>query len=129
MPVFILLEYSKNYKKKTNKKLWNYYRDVPNSVTDANNITHSIWSSESFDYKANFMENGLTQNNLIKNDVKIIVPLKHLSNFWRSLNMPLINCEVDLILTWFKNCVLINESTGDADYNADPIVYEIDNPN
>ena len=109
--------------------MWNYYRDVPNSVTDANNITHSIWSSESFDYKANFMENGLTQNNLIKNDVKIIVPLKHLSNFWRSLNMPLINCEVDLILTWFKNCVLINESTGDADYNADPIVYEIDNPN
>ena len=75
------------------------------------------------------MENGLTQNNLIKNDVKIIVPLKHLSNFWRSLNMPLINCEVDLILTWFKNCILINESTGDADYNADPIVYEIDNPN
>ena len=74
------------------------------------------------------MENGLTQNNLIKNDVKIIVPLKHLSNFWRSLNMPLINCEVDLILTWFKNCILINESTGDADYNADPIVYEIDKP-
>ena len=75
------------------------------------------------------MENGVTQNNLTENDVKIIVPLKHLSNFWRSLNMPLINCEVDLILTWFKNCVLINESTGDADYNADPIVYEIDNPN
>ena len=48
------------------------------------------------------MENGLTQNNLIKNDVKIIVPLKHLSNFWRSLNMPLINCEVDLILTGLK---------------------------
>ena len=42
--------------------------------------------------------------------------------------MPLINCEVDLILTWFKNCILINESTGDADYNADPIVYEIDKP-
>ena len=40
-----------------------------------------------------------------------------------------INCEVELILTWFKNCVLINKSTGDADYNADPIVYEIDNPN
>ena len=39
-----------------------------------------------------------------------------------------INCEVELILTWFKNCVLINKSTGDADYNADPIVYEIDKP-
>ena len=56
------------------------------------------------------------------------MPLKYLSNFWRNLNIPLINCEVELILTWFKNCVLINKSTRDADYNANPIVYEIDNP-
>ena len=56
------------------------------------------------------------------------MPLKYLSNFWRSLNIPLINCEVELILTWFKNCVLINKSTRDADYNADPIIYEIDIP-
>ena len=128
MPMYNLLEYSKNYKKKQ-QEVWNYYRDEPNSGTDANNITHSILSSESFDSKANFTENGVTQNNLIKNDVKIVVPLKHLSNFWRSLNILLINCEEELILTWFKNCVLINKSTGDADYNADPIVYEIDNPN
>ena len=74
------------------------------------------------------MENSVTQNNLIKNDVKVVVLLKHLSNFWRNLNIPLINCEVELILTWFKNCVLINKSTRDADYNADPIVYEIYNP-
>ena len=73
------------------------------------------------------MENGVTQNNLTENNVKI-VPLKCLSNFWRSLNVPLINCEVELILTWFKNCILINKSTKDADYNADPIVYEIDIP-
>ena len=64
------------------------------------------------------MENGVTHNNLTKNDVKIVVPLKHLSNFWRSLNIPLINCEVQLILTWFKNCVLIDKSTRDANYNA-----------
>ena len=51
-------------------------------------------NSEPFDYKANFMENGVTKNNLTKNDVKTAVPLKHLSNFWRSLNIPLINCEV-----------------------------------
>ena len=70
----------------------------------------------------------MTHNNLTKNDVKIVVPLKYLSNFWRSLNIPLINCEVELILTWFKNCVLINKSTRDADYNADPIIYEIDIP-
>ena len=52
------------------------------------------------------------------------MPLKYLSNFWRSLNILLINCEVELILTWFKNCVLVNKSKRDADYG----VYETDNP-
>ena len=68
-------------------------------------------NSKSFDYKVNFMENGVTHNNLTKNDVKVVVPLKHLSNFWRSLNIPLINCEVELILTWYTNCVLIGKLT------------------
>ena len=71
------------------------------------------------------MENGVTHDNLTKNDVKIVVPLKHLSNFWRHLDIPLIYCEVQLILTWFKNCVLIDKSTREADYNADSNVYEI----
>ena len=66
-------------------------------------------------------------SNLTKNNVKIVVPLKYLSNFWRSLNIPLINCEVELILTWFKNTVLINKSR-DPNYGANPIVLEIDNP-
>ena len=73
------------------------------------------------------MENGVTHDNLTKNDVKVIVPLKHLSNFWRHLDIPLINCEVELILTWFKNCVLIDKSTREANYDADLNVYEIDN--
>ena len=98
--MYNLLEHSKNYRK-TPGSLWNYYRDEPNSGTDANNITHSILNSKSFDYKANFIEDGITQNNLTKNDVKIVVPLKHFSNFWRSLNIPLIDCEIELILTWF----------------------------
>ena len=51
MPMYNLLEYSKNYKKTTGS-LWNYYRDEPNSSTDNNNITHSILNSESFDYKS-----------------------------------------------------------------------------
>ena len=67
-------------------------------------------------------------NNLTKNNVNIVVPLKHLSNFWRSVNIPLINCEVELILTWFKNCVLIDKSTRDANYNANFRVSKIDNP-
>ena len=124
--MYNLLEYSKNYRKTTGS-LWNYYRDKPNSDTDDNEIKYSIINSKSFDYKANFI-GSVTHNNLTKNDVKIVVPLKYLSNFWRSLNIPLINCEVELILTWFKNCVLIDKLTREADYDADPDVYEIDNP-
>ena len=45
-----------------------------------------------------------------------MVPLKYLSNFWRPLEMPLINCEVNLILTWSSRCVLI--ATGNANHNA-----------
>ena len=73
MSMYNLLEYSKNYKKPTGS-LRNYYRDEPNSGTDNNSnnnnnnnnkkIIHSILKSESFDYKANFMKNGVTQNNL-----------------------------------------------------------------
>ena len=92
-----LLEYSKN-DKKTTGKLWNYYRDEPNSSTDNDNITHSILNSKSFDYKANLI-GSVTNNNLIKNDVKIVIPLKHLSDIWKNVNIPLINCEVELILT------------------------------
>ena len=125
MPMYNLLEYSKNYKKTTGS-LWNYYRYEPSS-TDNDNITHSILNSKSFDYKANFIS-SVTNNNLTKNDVKIVVPLKHLSNFWRHLDILLINCEVELILTWFKNCVLIDKLTRDANYGADPIVHKIDNP-
>ena len=90
MPVYNLLEYSKNYRK--TRRLWNFYRGEPNSSTDNDNVTHSILNSESFDYKANFMENGVTHNNLTKNDVKTVIPLKHLSTFWRNLNIPLTNC-------------------------------------
>ena len=65
MPIYNLLEYSKNYRKTTGS-LWNYYRDHPNSTIGDNNITHSILNSGSFDYKASFMENGVTHDNLTK---------------------------------------------------------------
>ena len=127
MPMYNLLEYRKNYRK-TIGSLSNYYRDEPISSTDNNNITHSILNSESFDYKGNFMENGVSHNNLSKNDAKIGVPLKYFRIFWRILYIALINCQVELILTLFKNCVVINKLARDADYNANPIIYEIDNP-
>ena len=90
-----MLKYSKNYRKTTGG-LWNYYRDEPNSGAEGN-INYSLKDSKSFDYKTNFVKN-VTAANLTKEDVEIVVPLKHLSNFWRTLNIPLINCEIELIL-------------------------------
>ena len=58
----------------------------------------------SFKYKSSFI--GNTENNGIKNGVKIAIPLKYLSNFLRSLEMPLINCKVKLSLKWYENCIL-----------------------
>ena len=100
--------------------------DEPNSGVN-NGVTYSIMSSKSFDYKANFID-GVTPNSLTKNDVKIVVPLKYVSNFWRSLSIPLINREIELILSWFKNYVLISKATKEANYGADPVVRKIDNP-
>ena len=56
------------------------------------------------------------------------MPLKYLSNFGQRLNIQLINCELELILTWFKNCVLISKATRENNYDADLIVRKIDNP-
>ena len=48
-------------------------------------------------------------------DVEMIVPLKYLSSFWRTLEMPLINCEVNLILTWSSTCV-ISSAVGETKF-------------
>ena len=91
--MYNLLEYGKNYRK-TTESLWNYYRGKPSSGVD-DGINYSIKGSKSFDYKANFIEDGVPHIDLTKNDVKVVVPLKHLNNLWRSLNIPLINCKVN----------------------------------
>ena len=125
MPMYNLLEYSKNYRKTTGS-LWNYCRDEPNSGAEGN-IKYSLNDSKSFDYHANIV-GSVTAANLTKESVKIVIPLKHLSNFGRTLNIPLINCEIELILTWSKNCVLISKVTRDGNYTADPILPKIDTP-
>ena len=103
MPKYNLIEYSDNYAKTTGS-LWQYCKDIP--ARDANNIIEEFAggnTNDSFKFKAKIT--GQTGNDGTK-DVEIIVPLKHLSNFWRSLEMPLINCEVNLILTWSSTCIL-----------------------
>ena len=94
MPMYNLLECSKNYRK-TAGSLWNHYRDEPSNPLSSN--------SESFKYKTsitgNTYDGGDDADRVGKNETEIVVPLKNLSNFWRTLNMPLIKCEIELILT------------------------------
>ena len=124
-PLYNLLECSKNYRKTTGS-LWNYYRDEPNSGA-VGNINYSIKDSKSFNYKTS-ITGALEGNNAEKDDVEIAVQLKYLSNFWRTLDMPLINCEVSLTLTWSEDCVIISKATREADPDADPAVAGISNP-
>ena len=105
MPMYNLIEYSDNYAK-TLGGLWQYCLDIPaadnnNAIVDftENNLT------DSFNFKVKIT--GQTGNGGTKN-VEIMVPLKYLSNFWRTLEMPLINCEINLVLTWSANCVIVS---------------------
>ena len=124
MPMYKLLEYSKNYSKTTGS-FWNCYRDDPN-CGENNNRNYSMKDSKSFDYKTSITEK-LEGNNTEK-EVEIFVPLKHWSNFWRTLDMPLINCEITLILAVSENCVLTSKGTRETDPDEDPAVAAIDNP-
>ena len=103
MPVYNLIEYSNNYSK-TSASLWKNYKDDPND---------NLANSKSFKSKVKIT--GKTPNNENTKNVEIIVPLKYLSNFSRTLVMPLINYEVNLILTWSKDCVITN-STGEGKF-------------
>ena len=106
MPIYNLFEYSKNYRKTTGS-LWNYYRDEPSNPLSSN--------SESFNYQTSIVGKA-PQNNGSLTNAKFVILLKHLSNFGKSLDVSLTNCEVELILTWSKNCVLA-DMTVNADVN------------
>ena len=125
MPMYNLLEYSKNYRK-TIGSLYNYYRDELSDDNDNDNFGNiKVVNSEAFKYKNKIIENtynvdstrlaaasGREPNpdyraNLSgTSNVILAIPLKYLGNFWRALNIPLISCEVSLELKWNKNCVI-----------------------
>ena len=104
MPMYNLIEYSDNYSD-TSGSLWQFKRDEIINNADVTNDNNA----PSFKYKASII--GDTQNNGTKNGVKITVPLKYLSNFWKSLEMPLINCKVELSLKWYNRCLLTTANT------------------
>ena len=90
MPMYNLLEQTKNYSKTTGR-FWDYYRDEPNSGVGGanNNINYSIKDSKLFNYKTSIT--GKLEGNNKEKEVGIVLPLKYLSNFWRTLDMPLLN--------------------------------------
>ena len=90
MPMDNLFEYSRNYEK-TAGSLWNYYRDEPSDPLKN--------KSESFKYKTSIVGKTPNDNDSLT-DAEVFIPLKHLSNFWRHLDITLINCEIELLLTW-----------------------------
>ena len=96
MPMYNLIEYSDNYSK-TSGGLWQYYKDDPND---------NLANSESFKYKVKITGKAHAEGNT--KVVEIIIPLKYLSNFWRTVEMPLFHCEGNLELTWSKDCLITN---------------------
>ena len=104
IPMYNLFESSKSYRKITGS-FWNYFRDEPNSGLGGNNnnVNYSIKDSKSFDYKTSIT--GKLEGNNSEKEVEIVVPLKYLNNVWRTLQIPLINCEINLILTLCQKIV------------------------
>ena len=98
MPMYNLIEYSDNYSD-TSGSLWQFKRD---EIEGNNDLTVNNLSS--FKYKSNII--GSLSLAGAKNNVKIVVPLRYLSNLWRSLEIPLINCKIELSLSWYENCIL-----------------------
>ena len=102
MPMYNLLEHSDNYQNSTGS-LYQFKRGKPpDDNANVGNATTSLV------YKSKLIK-GTDDNNV--NNVKLVVPLKYVSNFFRSLELPLVNCKIDLELTWHKDCVI---SSADA---------------
>ena len=115
IPMYNLLEYSKNYRK-TIGSLYNYYRDeLSDNAADNNFDNIKVVNSNTFKYKNKIIGNtydvdagaqGYDVNKNGTQELELAIPLKCLGNFWKALNIPLISCEVSLELKWDKNCVI-----------------------
>ena len=128
MPIYNLVEYSKNYRK-TIGLLYNYYRDELTNDNNHNFANRNVVNSNAFKYKTKIIGNtynvdaaaaGYEGNKNGMQEVEIAIPLKYLGNFWRALNIPLISCEVSLELKWNKNCIIT--SLKERQVGAGPLV-------
>ena len=83
-----------------------YCKEIP-AVNNKGNIVDFIGVNATDSFNSKTKITAQTDDDGRIDNVKIMVPLKYLSNFWRTLEMPLINCEVEIILTWSADCVII----------------------
>ena len=97
MPMYNLIEYSDNYSK-ISGNLWQYCKDIP-AVNDNGNIVifNRVNDTDSLNFKSKIIVKTNDDGDI--ENVEIMVPLKYISNFWKNLQMPLINFEFELILT------------------------------
>ena len=107
MPMYNLIEYSDNYQD-SSATLYQYKRDEPPEDDAVAGLTAD--NSDSLKYKIKLLGNDTEvagdAAGIRRLNVKVVPPLKYLSNFFRSLEMPLVNCKIKLNLTWKKECVL-----------------------
>ena len=103
MPMYNLIEYSDNYQD-SSATLYQYKRDEPPEDDAVADLTAG--NSSSFKDKISLLGNPVVANNIARRSVKIVVALKYLSNFFRSSEMPLINCKIKLNLIWKKMCII-----------------------
>ena len=128
MPMYNLIEHSDNYQD-SSATLFQYKQDEPSETNATDDLTAD--NSSSFKYKIKLLGNipqlavDADATRVGRLNVKIVVPLKYLSNFFRSLEMPLINCKIKLNLTWKKECVLSTLDDDDADNPENNAVFII----
>ena len=116
--MYKLIEYSNNYSK-TSGSLWKYCKDIPAVNNNCNIVEfNGTNATDSFNFKSKIT--GQTGDNGRIDNIEVTVPLKYLRNLWWNLEMPLINYEVKLILTWSENCFIIHNDV----VNQNPI-FEI----
>ena len=105
MPMYKLIEYSDNYSK-TSGSLWQYCKEIP-AVDNANNLVDFNGANATDSLNFNTKIIGQADDNGRIDNVEIMVPLRYLNNFRRTLEMPLINCEVEFFLTWSADRVIV----------------------
>ena len=105
MPIYNLIEYSDNYSK-TSGSLWQYCKDIP-AIDNNNAIVNFTENNLTDSFNSKVKITGQTGGDGTKN-AEIMASLKYLSNFGRTLKMPLIKCEINLLLTWSTNCVIVS---------------------